>query len=72
VADIQFLTENEYKHPLSTKLLTAPSNKDFTTIFLFLYNKIDPNYVLTEKPEDEIPVLFRQLKLEISLVWSLT
>lgn len=41
---IQFLTENGYNHPISPKLLTAPSDKDYYRIFQFLYHRIDPNF----------------------------
>jgi SMC interacting uncharacterized protein involved in chromosome segregation len=100
---ITFLTENGYNQPLSPKLLTAPTNKDFISIFQvafrvpytnlkhdvlfsnfffssftiqsififdilqsiilqFLYKKIDPNYLFSDKLEDEIPLLFKQLR----------
>lgn len=59
---ITFLTENGYNQPLSPKLLTAPTNKDFIRIFQFLYHQIDPNYAFSDKAEDEIPVLFKQLR----------
>ena len=44
---IQFLTENGYNHPISSKLLTSPSDKDVYRIFQFLYHKIDPNFTFT-------------------------
>lgn len=41
---IQFLTQNGYGHPMSQKMLTAPSDQTFFQIFQFLYHKIDPEY----------------------------
>ena len=41
---IEFLTQNGYGYPISAKLLTNPSDKDFFRIFQFLYHKIDPNF----------------------------
>eukprot|EP00041_Stephanoeca_diplocostata_P016672 m.329238 g.329238 ORF g.329238 m.329238 type:complete len:689 (-) comp20443_c0_seq3:157-2223(-) len=41
---IQYLTANGYGHPISPKLLTSPSDKDFFRIFQFLYHKVDPNF----------------------------
>lgn len=41
---IQYLTANGYGHPISPKLMTSPSDKDFFRIFQFLYHKVDPNF----------------------------
>eukprot|EP00124_Ichthyophonus_hoferi_P002355 Ihof_evm9s156 gene=Ihof_evmTU9s156 len=41
---LRFLTESNYPHALSEKILTSPMMKDFSRIFTFLYNKIDPSF----------------------------
>ena len=56
---IKFLTEMGYNHPVSPKLLTAPSVKDFLRIFQFLFAMIDPNHKFGGKYEEEIPLLLR-------------
>ena len=60
---IAHLSSNGYPSPLSKKILTAPSNKEFISIFQFLYHQIDPSYGFDDKGiEDEIPVLLKQLR----------
>jgi kinetochore protein NDC80 len=56
------LIQTGYDAPISAKLLTAPSSKDFQSIFKFLYGQLDPSYVLDKKFEDEVPVLMKGLK----------
>jgi kinetochore protein NDC80 len=58
---IEFLTERAYDQPISPKILTKPTNKDYHNIVLFLFRQIDPNYVPTGKIEDEIVSMFRFL-----------
>ena len=59
---ITFLTETGYDRTISTKILSAPTAKDFQHIFMFLYHQIDPSYEFLGKIEDEVPVLIRGLK----------
>lgn len=47
--------------PLSPKILTKPTTKDFTNIVLFLFRQIDPNYKCTGKFEDEMIAMFKYL-----------
>ena len=61
---IKYLTESGYDRPIFPKILNAPSARDFQNIFMFLYHLIDPNYEVTGKFEDEVPVLIRALRYE--------
>jgi kinetochore protein NDC80 len=59
---IQFLTENGYDAPLSPKLLSAPSTKDFIRIFQFIYAQFDPSYPWDRmKAEDDIPLILKNI-----------
>lgn len=51
-----------YPHPISQKLLTAPSAKDFQQIFKFLYGHLDPTYEFGKKFEEEVPGLMKGLR----------
>eukprot|EP01104_Vermistella_antarctica_P021057 TRINITY_DN929_c1_g1_i1.p1 TRINITY_DN929_c1_g1~~TRINITY_DN929_c1_g1_i1.p1 ORF type:complete len:645 (+),score=186.73 TRINITY_DN929_c1_g1_i1:148-2082(+) len=59
---IGYLTRADYPHPVSLKLLTSPTSRDFWQIFTFLYGHIDPSYKFTEKPDVEVPKLMKDLK----------
>lgn len=59
---INFLAKSGYPHPISQKLLTAPSAKDFQNIFKFLYAQIDPGYDFGKKFEEEVPVVMKGLR----------
>ena len=39
---ITHLSEHNYDHPISEKLLTRPTAKDFNSIIRFLFAQIDP------------------------------
>ncbi|KAK6460558.1 putative kinetochore protein NDC80 [Scheffersomyces coipomensis] len=50
--------ELEMNHTITTKTLKQPTQKDFTFIFKFLYNKIDPYYEFSRSVEvDVFPLL---------------
>ncbi|KAI9353822.1 HEC/Ndc80p family-domain-containing protein [Obelidium mucronatum] len=59
---INFLVQAGYNQPVSPKTLQAPSGKDFTSIFKFLYAQLDPCYVFVKKFEEEVPVILRGLR----------
>lgn len=59
---IGFLAKSGYDKPISQKILTAPSTKDFQQIFKFLYAKIDPTYEFGKKFEDEVPGLLKGIR----------
>ena len=58
---IRFLADAGYDRPVSPKILSAPSVKDFQNIFTFLYHQLDPAYVFGTKFEEEIPTLIRNI-----------
>ncbi|KAJ9101300.1 hypothetical protein QFC19_005270 [Naganishia cerealis] len=53
--------ELESNHPLTTKTLRQPTQKDFVVIFQFLYNKLDPCYRFTRSIETEVFLLLKIL-----------
>lgn len=59
---INFLAKTGYPHPISQKLLSTPSSKDFQNIFKFLYGYIDPGYDFGKKFEEEVPLLMKGLR----------
>jgi kinetochore protein NDC80 len=59
---INFLAKSGYPHPISQKILTAPSAKDFQNIFKFLYAQLDPGYDFGKKFEEEVPVVMKGLR----------
>ena len=59
---IEFLSENGYDRPISPKILTAPSGKDFQYIFQFLYSQLDPHYQFTGKFEEEVPIIIKGIR----------
>ena len=58
---LRFLSTEQYDHPLSSKLLTRPTGKDFFNIVKFLFRIVDPNYECTKKMVDEVPLVFKGL-----------
>ncbi|KAJ3032537.1 kinetochore-associated Ndc80 complex subunit ndc80 [Rhizophlyctis rosea] len=59
---ITFLVQAGYNQPLNPKMLSAPSLKDFMSIFKFLYAQLDPDYVWAKKFEEDVPVLLKGLR----------
>jgi kinetochore protein NDC80 len=59
---LDFLIKSGYDKPISQKILTAPSSKDFQMIFKFLFAKIDPTADFDKKFEDEVPVLLKGIR----------
>lgn len=58
---ISFVIDRGYDLPISPKILTNPSSKDFQSIFTFLIRQIDPTFSFQKRFEDEIPVLLKRL-----------
>lgn len=56
---INYLTDHNYDHPFSTKILQRPTAKDFTYIISFLFRQVDPNFRITGKLEDEVIAFFK-------------
>jgi kinetochore protein NDC80 len=42
--------------------MTSPTQKDFNSMFQWLYNKIDPSYRFQKSIDQEVPVLLKQLR----------
>ena len=62
---ILFLAQHNYDQPISPKVLTRPSNKDYFNILKFLLKKIDPHLVSTRGKRDFtkfVPDIFKDLK----------
>ncbi|KAJ8117354.1 hypothetical protein OPT61_g1423 [Boeremia exigua] len=63
---LQFLTHNNFemesKHVLSAKAMTSPTQKDFNSMFHWLYNKIDPSYRFQKSIDQDVPILLKQLR----------
>jgi kinetochore protein NDC80 len=61
---IEFLSEHQYDHPISRKLLTRPTSKDFNNILLFLFRKVDTNYrpKTNVRMEEAISSMFKTMK----------
>jgi len=62
---MEFLTEFNYPHQISMRILSAPSMKEFCNIFQFLYKYIKADIqkttALESKPTEEIPRIFKML-----------
>lgn len=56
---LKFLIKESYDKNISMKDLTSPQAKDFSSIFLFIVNKIRPdwNVVINKIEEDVVPIL---------------
>ncbi len=67
---IEYLTEHNYDHPISPKILTKPTNKDYYNIVMFLFKQIDSNYTCTGKIEDEIVGMFKTLNYPFPIAKS--
>ncbi|KAF1978576.1 hypothetical protein BU23DRAFT_564156 [Bimuria novae-zelandiae CBS 107.79] len=62
----EYLTQNNFemesKHVLSPKWQTSPMQKDFESMFKWLYSRIDPSYRFQGKVDQEAPILLKQLR----------
>lgn len=62
----EFLSLNKFElemnHPLTSKTLRIPTQKDFTLMFQFLYNKIDPFHKFTRVLDVEVLNILKVLK----------
>jgi kinetochore protein NDC80 len=63
---MEYLTRNNYEMEtgtvLSNKTLTSPTQKEFATLFKWLYNRIDPAYRFQKNLDAEIPPLLKLLR----------
>lgn len=58
---ISFLIDRGYEQPISPKILTNPTSRDFQNIFLFLVRMLDPTFCFQRRFEDEIPLVLKVL-----------
>ena len=58
---IEYLSNHEFDHVISPKILTRPAVKDFHNIVMFLFRQIDPNFTAAGKFEDEVVTMFKYL-----------
>lgn len=59
---VQYLMSSGYEYPVSHKILTRPSGKDFNHIVTFLLRRVDPTFNDgTLKFEDEVAMAFKAL-----------
>jgi kinetochore protein NDC80 len=58
---VSFVLQNGYSMPISPKILTNPSSRDFQNIFLFLVRYVDPSFEFRGRFEDEIPALLKRV-----------
>lgn len=64
---ISYVIDHGYEHPISPKILTNPSSRDFQNIFLFLLRRMDPTFEFQRRFEDEVPVVLKALHYPFSI-----
>ena len=65
---LKYLDTHGFTEPISPKdLLSSPSTKTYSTVFLFLYNQIDPLYKYVGKPHDDIPEMLKLIGYPINI-----
>ncbi|XP_028409800.1 kinetochore protein NDC80 homolog [Dendronephthya gigantea] len=62
---LQFLSENDYEHPMSMKTMMRPTNKEFINVFSFLYSRISPEPMV--KPEEELPKVMKKIGYQFTI-----
>ncbi|KAF2362645.1 Kinetochore protein Ndc80 [Trinorchestia longiramus] len=62
---LNFLTDNNYCKQdcslLNRRIITSPTNKDFASIFSFIYGMLVPNYKMPSRFDEEIPLKLKLL-----------
>ena len=66
-----FLSQKGYISPFFSKIPFSMKNRDFFQIIFFLFKKIDKNFKVRNKPENEIPIILRYLGYPFSLSKSI-
>lgn len=59
---ISYLSTHGFNSSLSPKALVSPTTKEFASLVVFLFKMIDENFKFGSKSEDDIPVVFKQLR----------
>lgn len=58
---ITYASMHAYPYPLSPKILTSPTGKDFMQLAFWLFQRFDPTLKTFGKVEDEVPLFFKRL-----------
>lgn len=64
---IEFLTQHNYDYPISPKVLSRPTGKDFQNILQFLFLLLDRNLRFSQKFTEEVPMIFKGLQYPFSI-----
>ena len=64
---IDYLTSNCYEHPISPKILTSPTRRDFQNVISFLFHQIDPGFEFGPKFEDDVINFLKAMKYPIGI-----
>jgi len=63
---LDYLTQNNFELEMKTSLphdaMTSPKQKDFVSMFQFLYRRIDPGYRFQKGIDNEAPLIMKQLR----------
>lgn len=63
---LDYFTKNNFEMEsqisLTSKSLTSPTQKEFQTMFIWLYKRIDPAYIFQKSMDNEIPALLKLLR----------
>lgn len=59
---INFLQENGYPQHVVQKTLTTPTQKEFVSIFQFLYHLFDPNFQFVKKIDEDVLYCIKSIK----------
>jgi kinetochore protein NDC80 len=63
---MDYMTQNnfelEMKHTLSINVLKSPTQKDFVSMFQWLYHRIDPSHRFQKNLDQELPPILKQLR----------
>ena len=57
----RYLSEHGYDQPMSFKILSSPTGKDFLHIVTFLLRQLDPAFSFRNRMEDELPLIFKAI-----------
>uniref|UniRef100_K3WJZ8 Kinetochore protein NDC80 n=1 Tax=Globisporangium ultimum (strain ATCC 200006 / CBS 805.95 / DAOM BR144) TaxID=431595 RepID=K3WJZ8_GLOUD len=64
---IEFLSDRQYDHVLSPKILKGPSKKDFYNIILFLFRQVDPTFEFGVKFEEDVATQLKTLRYPFAI-----
>lgn len=64
---ITYASTHAYPYPLSPKILTSPTGKDFMQLAFWLFQRFDPTLKTFGKVEDEVPLFFKRLNYPFQL-----